>query len=69
MAGKYDGEVRIRTKFDSGNLTSQIMQVENRMEKTAQKAQKLESAMRELENQKIPTEEYEEVQNQISKAE
>ena len=43
MAGKYDGEVRIRTKFDSGNLTSQIMQVENRMEKTAQKAQKLES--------------------------
>lgn len=69
MAGKYDGEIRIRTKFDNGSLTSQIMQVENRMEKTAQKAQKLESAMRELENKKIPTEEYEKVQNQISKAE
>ena len=58
MAGKYDGEVRIRTKFDNGSLTSQIMQVENRMEKTAQKAQKLESAMRELEKKKIPSDSY-----------
>lgn len=69
MAGGYDGEIRIKTKIENGNISSQLMQMENRMEKTAQKAQKLESAMRELENQKIPTEEYEEVQNQISKAE
>lgn len=58
MAGKYDGEIRIRTKFDNGSLTSQIMQVENRMEKTAQKAQKLESSMRELEKKKIPSDSY-----------
>lgn len=45
------------------------MQIENRMEKTAKKAQDLENAMRDLEKSKIPTDEYKEVQDQIQKAE
>lgn len=68
MAGGYDGEIRIKTKIDNADMSSQLMQLENRMEKTARKAQQLEAALREMENQKIPTDEYKEVQDQIQKA-
>lgn len=68
MAGGYDGEIRIKTKIENADMSSQLMQLENRMEKTARKAQQLEDAMREMESRKIPTEEYEEVQTQIQKA-
>ena len=68
MAGGYDGEIRIKTKIENADMSSQLMQLENRMEKTARKAQQLEDAMREMESQKIPTEEYKEVQTQIQKA-
>ena len=68
MAGGYDGEIRIKTKIENADMSSQLMQLENRMEKTARKAQQLEAAMREMENRKIPTDEYKEVQDQIQKA-
>ena len=68
MAGGYDGEIRIKTKIENADMSSQLMQLENRMEKTARKAQDLEKAMRELEGRKIPTDDYKEVQNQIQKA-
>lgn len=68
MAGGYDGEIRIKTKIENADMSSQLMQLENRMEKTARKAQQLETAMREMENRKIPTDEYKEVQDQIQKA-
>lgn len=68
MAGGYDGEIRIKTKIENADMSSQLMQLENRMEKTASKAQQLENAMREMESRKIPTEEYKEVQTQIQKA-
>ena len=68
MAGGYDGEIRIKTKIENADMSSQLMQLENRMEKTARKAQQLEDAMREMESRKIPTEEYKEVQTQIQKA-
>ena len=68
MAGGYDGEIRIKTKIENADMSSQLMQIENRMEKTARKAQQLEDAMREMESRKIPTEEYKEVQTQIQKA-
>ena len=67
MAGGYDGEIRIKTKIENADMSSQLMQLENRMEKTARKAQQLEDAMREMESRKIPTEEYKEVQTQIQK--
>lgn len=68
MAGGYDGEIRIKTKIENADMSSQLMQLENRMEKTARKAQQLEDAMREMESRKIPTEEYKEVQTQIQKS-
>lgn len=68
MAGGYDGEIRIKTKIENADMSSQLMQLENRMEKTVRKAQQLENAMREMESRKIPTEEYKEVQTQIQKA-
>lgn len=68
MAGGYDGEIRIKTKIENADMSSQLMQLENRMEKTARRAQQLENAMREMESRKIPTEEYKEVQTQIQKA-
>lgn len=68
MAGGYDGEIRIKTKIENADMSSQLMQLENRMEKTARKAQQLEDALREMESRKIPTEEYKEVQTQIQKA-
>lgn len=66
---KYDGEIRINTKMDTKDVSSQMLQLENRMQKTAQKAQQLESEMRKLEQQKIPTEEFLEIQKQIENAE
>ena len=68
MAGGYDGEIRIKTKIENADMSSQLMQLENRMEKTARKAQDLEKAMRELESRKMPTDDYKEVQDQIQKA-
>lgn len=68
MAGGYDGEIRIKTKIENADMSSQLMQLENRMEKTARKAQNLEKAMRELESRKMPTDDYKEVQDQIQKA-
>lgn len=68
MAGGYDGEIRIKTKIENADMSSQLMQLENRMEKTARKAQDLEKAMRELESRKMPTDDYKEVQDYIQKA-
>lgn len=65
---KYDGEIRINTKMDTKDVSSQMLQLENRMQKTAQKAQQLESEMRKLEQQKIPTEEYANLENKLKNA-
>lgn len=64
MSG-YDGEVRISTKIDNSKLNSQMMQLENRMEKTARKAQDLEAEMRKMEQLKVPTDEYKKMENQF----
>ena len=50
---EYDGEIRINTKINTKDVSSQMMQLENRMQKTAQKAQQLESQMRKLEQQNV----------------
>ena len=68
MAGGYDGEIRIKTKIENADMSSQLMQLENRMDKTARKAQQLEDAMREMESRRIPTDDYKELQDQIQKA-
>ena len=63
----YDGEIRINTKIDTQSASSQLLQLENRMQKTAEKAKALKREMKELENQKIPTEEYKEVSKWLEK--
>lgn len=68
MAGGYDGEIRIKTKIENADMSSQLMQLENRMEKTACKAQQLEDAMREMASKKIPTDEYKKLTDQIEEA-
>lgn len=68
MAGGYDGEIRIKTKIENADMSSQLMQLENRMEKTARKAQQLEDAMREMASKKIPTDEYKRLTDQIEEA-
>ena len=65
MAGGYDGEIRIKTKIENNKMNSQLMQLENRMEKTANKANKLEDEMRKLEQLKVPTDEYKKMENQF----
>lgn len=68
MAGGCDGEIRIKTKIENADMSSQLMQLENRMEKTARKAQQLEDAMREMASKKIPTDEYKKLTDQIEEA-
>lgn len=68
MAGGYDGEIRIKTKIENADMSSQLMQLENRMEKTARKAQQLEDAMREMASKKIPTDEYKKLTDKIEEA-
>lgn len=66
---QYDGSIRINTKIETKESSSQLMSLENRIVKTADKIALLRSKMDALKDVEIPTEEYKEVQNQISAAE
>lgn len=66
---EYDGSVRIKTEIDSKGVSSQLSSLENRITKTADKVASLRSKMDSLKDAKIPTEAYEEVQNQITETE
>lgn len=66
---EYDGSVRIKTEIDSKNASAQLMSLENRIVKTADKVASLRSKMDSLKNTKIPTQAYTEVQNQITDTE
>ena len=68
MAGGYDGEIRIRTLIENGKASSQLLQLEARFQKTAKEAARLEDEMRKLEQQKIPTEEYANLENKLKDA-
>lgn len=58
MAGGYDGEIRIRTLIENGKASSQLLQLEARFQKLTSEAKNLADGMREIEQMKIPTEEY-----------
>ncbi|WP_300802329.1 hypothetical protein [uncultured Acetatifactor sp.] len=66
---QYDGSIRINTKIDSKEASAQMMTLENRIVKTADKIASLRSKMDSLKDAKIPTTEYQEISAQISKAE
>lgn len=66
---QYDGSVRINTKIDTKGASAQLMSLENRIVKTADKVASLRSKMDSLKNAKVPTQEYAEVQRQIEDTE
>lgn len=63
----YDGSIRINTSINTKEASSQLMSLENRISKTADKIASLRSKMESLRNTKIPTEEYKEISSQIEK--
>lgn len=65
MAGGYDGEIRIRTLIENGKASSQLLQLEARFQKLTSEAKNLADGMREIEQMKIPTEEYKNLQGQF----
>lgn len=67
MAGGYDGEIRIRTLIENGKASSQLLQLEAKFQKLTSEAKKLSDGMREIEQMKIPTEEYKAAQDQLNK--
>lgn len=66
---QYDGSIRINTQIDSKNASAQLMTLENRIAKTADKVSSLRLKMDSLKDAKIPTHEYQEIAGQIEKAE
>jgi len=66
---QYDGSIRINTKIGTKEASSQLLTLENRIKKTADKIASLRSKMDALKDVKIPTEEYKEVSSQIAKVE
>lgn len=64
----YDGAIRINTKINTKEASSQLLTLENRIKKTADKVTSLRSNMESLKNSKIPTQEYQEISNQIDRA-
>lgn len=61
----YDAEIRVGTKVDS----SQMQKLQLQINKTTDKAAQLSEELNEIKNKKIPTEEYEKLQKEISGAE
>lgn len=63
MAGGYDGEIRIRTLIENGAASSSLLQLESRFQKLTRESQRLTDQMRQMERQKIPTDQYKDLQN------
>ena len=66
---QYDGSIRINTQINTSGASSQLMTLENRIVKIADKIASLRSKMDSLKNAKISTQEYQEISAQIQKAE
>lgn len=66
---KYDGSVRINTDINTKEASAQLMTLENRIVKTADKISSLRSKMDAIKDVKIPTQQYKEIESDISKAE
>lgn len=62
----YDGYIRINTKIDARKATSSLMTIQNSMEKTDAKIEKLQKRLEELGDEKIETEEFKELNKEIA---
>ncbi len=65
---QYDGSIKINTVIDTKQATGQVLSLENKIVKTADKIVALKDKMSALGTAKIPTSEYTEIQNQLEKA-
>ena len=66
---QYDGSIRIKTEIESKKAAAELISLQNRITKTADKIASLRSKMNSLKDAKIPTQEYQEISAQIEKAE
>lgn len=65
---QYDGSIRINTKIDTKNVSSQMLRLENQISKASRKASDLTQKMREMESKKIPTEDYQNISDALLKS-
>ena len=66
---EYDGSIRINTKIDTANLPSQMQKIVNSIKKAEGEVERLRAKMDALKNQKIPTQDYAQLQAELRKAE
>lgn len=64
MSG-YDGYIRINTKIDTKKATSSLLTIQNSMDKTDAKIEELKKRLAELGSEKIETEAFKELQNEL----
>lgn len=64
----YDGSIKIDTKIDTKNVSSQMLRLQNQIAKASQKAADLTEKMRQMENSKIPTEDYKNISDALHKS-
>lgn len=66
---QYDGSVRINTEIETKKAKIQLTSMENRIVKAADKVDSLRSKMDALKDVKTPTQEYKDLQKELSAAE
>ena len=66
---QYDGAIRINTQINNKNANVQLMSLENRIVKTADKIAGLRSKMNALKDVKIPTQEYKKLEKEATSLE
>ena len=64
----YDGSIKIDTKIDTKNVSSQMLRLENQITKASRKASDLTDKMRQMENAKIPTEDYKDITDALHRS-
>ncbi len=65
---QYDGSIKIDTKIDTKNVSSQMLRLQNQISKASRKASDLTQKMREMEKQRIPTEEYKNISDALQRS-
>lgn len=64
----YDGEIKIDTKIRTADAEQKLLNLQNHMVKTANKVEKITQKMKQMENAKVPTEEYKSLQKELDSA-
>lgn len=65
MANGYDGSIRINTQIETKGMTSQMQKIVNSLKSAETEVSRLRGRMKELENTRIPTEEYARLQKEL----